>query len=161
MVILAFKISKGFTMKLKLALASLSLIAVSFTACGEDGKPAEAPVKVETPAPAKVETPAPVKVETPAPVTVETPAKETKAVAVSDGSVIFAKCASCHGQNAEKSALGKSQVIAGWEASKISDALHGYKDGTYGGAMKAIMKGQAGPLSDADIKAVSEFISQK
>ena len=141
-------------MKLKLALASLSLIAVSFTACGDD-KPAETTHKVETVAPVKAETPAPAKAETVAPV------KETKAVSVSDGSALFAKCAGCHGVNAEKSALGKSKVIAGWEASKVTDALHGYKDGTYGGAMKGLMKGQVMPLSDADIKAVSEFISNK
>jgi len=142
-------------MKLKLALASLSLIAVSFTACGDDKSTETAPAKVETPAPAKTEAPAPVEAAAPAPV------KETKAVAASDGSALFAKCAGCHGANAEKSALGKSQVIAGWEASKVSDALHGYKDGTYGGAMKGLMKGQVAPLSDADIQAVSEFISSK
>lgn len=68
-------------------------------------------------------------------------------------------CAGCHGTNAEKAALGKSQIIKGWSVTKVSDALNGYKAGTYGGVMKTVMKGQASKLSDADIKAVSEYIS--
>ncbi|WP_457744765.1 c-type cytochrome [Sulfurimonas sp.] len=88
-----------------------------------------------------------------------------KEVAVIDkneinGSIIFKKCASCHGKNAEKKALGKSQIIQGWNKMKIVNALKGYKDGTYGGAMKAVMKGQASGLSDADVNAVAEYISK-
>ena len=78
-----------------------------------------------------------------------------------DGSVVFKACAGCHGADASKKALGKSQVIAGWDVSKVSDALHGYKAGTYGGAMKGLMKGQVSKLSDEDIKAVAEYISTK
>lgn len=77
-----------------------------------------------------------------------------------DGAKLFAACASCHGTNGEKKALGKSQVIQGWDAAKITAALQGYKDGTYGGAMKGIMQGQASKLSDADIKALAEHISK-
>lgn len=76
------------------------------------------------------------------------------------GADLYKVCASCHGQHGEKAALGKSQIIQGWEAGKIADALRGYKDGTYGGAMKSIMKGQASKLSDADITAISEHISK-
>jgi len=76
-----------------------------------------------------------------------------------DGAELFKKCVSCHGANAEKSALGKSQIIQGWDKAKTVTALKGYKDGTYGGAMKAIMKGQVAPYSDADIEAVSAYIS--
>lgn len=72
----------------------------------------------------------------------------------------FAPCASCHGATAEKSALGKSQIIKGWEASKVEAALKGYKDGTYGGAMKGVMKGQVARLSDADIKDLAAQISK-
>jgi cytochrome c len=76
-----------------------------------------------------------------------------------DGAALFAqKCASCHGTNAEKPALGKSQVIAGWDAAKTETALRGYIDGTYGGAMKAVMQGQAKALGDAQINAVAEYI---
>ncbi|XXF40629.1 c-type cytochrome [Sulfurimonas sp. NW7] len=77
-----------------------------------------------------------------------------------DGAKLFTACSSCHGAHAEKKALGKSQIIKGWDKTKIITALKGYKDGTYGGAMKAVMKGQAAKLSDADIKALAEYISQ-
>ncbi len=72
----------------------------------------------------------------------------------------FAPCAGCHGAKAEKPALGKSQVIAGWPVEKTEAALHGYKDGTYGGAMKGVMKGQVARLSDADIKDLATQISK-
>jgi len=76
------------------------------------------------------------------------------------GEDIFKACSACHGASGEKAALGKSKIIKAWDASKISTALNGYKDGTYGGAMKALMKGQATSLSDEDIKKVSEYISK-
>lgn len=78
-----------------------------------------------------------------------------------DGADVYKKCAACHGVNAEKKAMGKSQVIAGWEADKIVTALKGYKDGTYGGPMKGIMKGQVMRLSDADIESVAAHIATK
>lgn len=77
----------------------------------------------------------------------------------SDGAKIYNSCAGCHGANAEKAALGKSAVIKGWDVEKTVAALKGYKDGSYGGPMKGVMKGQVTRLSDADIKAVSEHIS--
>ena len=81
-------------------------------------------------------------------------------VATVDGAKLFKACSSCHGAIAEKKALGKSQVIAGWESSKIVNALNGYKDGSYGSTMKAVMQGQAAKLSDADIKALAAYISK-
>ena len=76
-----------------------------------------------------------------------------------DGEVLYKSCASCHGQKAEKEALGKSQIIAGWEKEKIIQALNGYKDGSYGGVMKNIMKGQIASKTDAEIDALATFIS--
>lgn len=76
-----------------------------------------------------------------------------------DGAALYKKCSACHGMNAEKKALGKSQVIQGWPADKIVSALKGYKDGSYGGAMKGLMKGQVASYSDADIEAVAGYIS--
>ncbi|HFU76643.1 MAG TPA: c-type cytochrome [Arcobacter sp.] len=70
----------------------------------------------------------------------------------------YGKCAGCHGVNGEKAALGKSQIIKGWEASKTIEALNGYKDGTYGGVMKGVMKGQVMSLSDADIEKLAKHI---
>ena len=81
-------------------------------------------------------------------------------VATVDGAKLFKACSSCHGAKAEKKALGKSQVIAGWESSKIVNALNGYKDGSYGSTMKAVMQDQAAKLSDTDIKALAAYISK-
>ncbi|WP_428023071.1 c-type cytochrome [Arcobacter sp.] len=76
-----------------------------------------------------------------------------------DGAVLYKACASCHGQNAEKAALGKSQIIQGWEKEKVISALNGYKDGSYGGAMKGVMKGQVSKLDDKKIDALATYIS--
>jgi len=84
---------------------------------------------------------------------------EKVAVKAVDGAQIFKHCASCHGVKGEKKALGKSQVIAGWDSVKVVTALKGYTKGTYGGSMKAVMKGQASKLSDDDMKAVADYIS--
>lgn len=72
----------------------------------------------------------------------------------------YAKCAGCHGANGEKKALGKSKVISDMSKADIVTALHGYKDGSYGGAMKGLMKGQVAALSDADITAIAEKIGK-
>lgn len=95
--------------------------------------------------------------------TVVASAKEATVSADADlvqkGKGLFTKCISCHGANAEKAALGKSQIIKGWESSKTIESLNGYKDGSYGGAMKAIMKGQVATLSDEDIKAIAAYVN--
>jgi len=72
----------------------------------------------------------------------------------------FKKCAGCHGQTGEKVALGKSKVIKDMSKSDIEKALHGYKDGSYGGAMKGLMKGQVANLSDADITEIANAIGK-
>jgi cytochrome c553 len=76
-----------------------------------------------------------------------------------DAKSLYTACSACHGQNAEKAALGKSQIIKGWSSEKIIEALNGYKDGTYGGAMKGIMKGQVATKSEDEIKALAEYIA--
>jgi len=75
------------------------------------------------------------------------------------GQMLFKTCAGCHGQKGEKIALGKSQVIQGWSVVKTSDALNGYKAGTYGGVMKGIMVGQTKKLSENDVELIAEYIS--
>jgi len=87
---------------------------------------------------------------------VEAAAADVKVDAVK----LFQVCAGCHGPDASKAALGKSQIIKGWSAQKIKDALKGYKAGTYGGAMKGIMAGQVSKLGDAEIEALAEHISK-
>lgn len=77
-----------------------------------------------------------------------------------DGAALYKKCAACHGAKGEKKALGKSEVIDTWDAAKIADALKGYKAGTRNvHGMGALMKGQVAPYSDADIEAVSAYIT--
>ncbi|HIM76102.1 MAG TPA: c-type cytochrome [Campylobacterales bacterium] len=77
-----------------------------------------------------------------------------------DGKVLFAKCSSCHGVNGDKKALNKSQSIKGWSVVRLSDAINGYKDGSYGGSMKGVMRPQVNKLSSDEIKALSEYISK-
>jgi cytochrome c-type protein NapB len=70
----------------------------------------------------------------------------------------LAACAGCHGQHFEKHAMGKSKVVKDMSEADILVALKGYKAGTYGGAMKGLMKGQVASLSDADMKAMATAI---
>ncbi len=78
----------------------------------------------------------------------------------SEGADIFKKCASCHGKNAEQSALGASKIIAGWSEDKIVAALKGFENGSYGGSMKGVMRGQASKLTDKQKKSVAKYISR-
>ena len=75
-----------------------------------------------------------------------------------DGATLYKTCATCHGAKAEKAALNKSQIIAGWSADKIAAALNGYKAGTYGGPLKATMVGQVKNLDADAIAALSKYI---
>lgn len=76
------------------------------------------------------------------------------------GAELFKVCSSCHGVNAEKRALNKSQVIQAWSEVQVTTALNGYKDGSYGGAMKGLMKSQVSKLSDEDIATLAKHISE-
>jgi len=66
-----------------------------------------------------------------------------------------AVCASCHGKNFEKSALGKSKIVANMSHEDVVKALLGYKKGTYGGSMKVVMAGQVAKYSVAELKIVN------
>jgi len=72
--------------------------------------------------------------------------------------VSTAACAGCHGQYFEKKAMGVSKVVKDMSEEEIIASLKGYKEGTYGGAMKGIMTGQVANLSDEDIKAIAASI---
>ena len=72
----------------------------------------------------------------------------------------YAKCAGCHGANGEKAALGKSKIIKDMPKAEFVAALKGYKDGTYGGAMKGLMAGQVKGLDDAAIQAIADQIAK-
>ncbi|MDC0933434.1 cytochrome C [Arcobacteraceae bacterium] len=68
-------------------------------------------------------------------------------------SVNLGACKGCHGANFEKKALGKSKIVKDLTKAEVSAALVGYKNGTYGGPMKGVMKGQVAKYSEADLKA--------
>jgi len=93
------------------------------------------------------------------PIKVTRAVADTKVVQVADGATIYKLCGSCHGVDGSKAALGKSQIIKAWSADKVEKALNGYIDGSYGGVMKGLMKGQASKLNAQEIKAVSKYIS--
>ena len=71
---------------------------------------------------------------------------------------LYHSCKGCHGMKGEKVAMGKSTVISSMKSEEIVKALTGYKNGTYGGALKAMMKGQTMRLSAEDIKALATYI---
>lgn len=62
-------------------------------------------------------------------------------------------CKGCHGANFEKKALGKSKIVSEMTKQEVSDALVGYKNGTYGRAMKGLMKGQVAKYSEDELRA--------
>jgi len=72
--------------------------------------------------------------------------------------VSTASCVGCHGADWSKSALGKSKIVSEMTQEEIKTALNGYKDGTYGGPMAGVMKGQVMRLTDADIAAIASQI---
>lgn len=92
---------------------------------------------------------------------VSSKAQEIKDEATSslDGAKLFVSCAGCHGTNAQNAALGKSQIIKGWDEAKTLEALKGYKDGSYGGAMKGMMKSQVDNKSDEELEALAKYIA--
>jgi len=77
-----------------------------------------------------------------------------------DAEDMFKVCASCHGSKGEKEALGKSQAITGWDKDRTIRALNGYKNETYGGIMKGIMKQYVQTKTKEEIEALADFISK-
>ncbi len=88
------------------------------------------------------------------------PAEEKKDEGVDAKALYGSKCAGCHGTKGEKHALGKSNVIAGQSKAELVQKMSGYKDGSYGGAMKQIMAGQVSSLSEEQIEALADYISK-
>ncbi len=120
-------------------------------------KKAEAPKKEEAKAPVTEEKKAeePKQEEAKAPVT-----EEKKAEPKKEATVNTTACAGCHGANFEKKAMGVSKIVKDLPKDEIVKALKGYKAGTFGGSMKAIMKAQASALDDATIEAIANKIGK-
>ena len=77
------------------------------------------------------------------------------------GAKLYGRCAACHGGDGKQSPPGTQGItIAGQSADDIAKKLKGYKDGSFGGTMKAVMAGQVASLSDADIQALADYISK-
>ena len=72
---------------------------------------------------------------------------------------LYKSCVGCHGASGEKKALGKSEIISNMSEEDLNTALNGYKNGTYGKAMKGLMKGQVSKLSKDDIALLSKYIT--
>ena len=68
-------------------------------------------------------------------------------------------CISCHGVMFEKSAMGYSRIVNQMSKEDIIASMNGYKNGTYGGNMKALMAGQVTKLSTEEINAFAEMIT--
>ena len=74
--------------------------------------------------------------------------------------IIKTKCASCHGMNMEKVALGKSSVVNKMSAAEIEEALKGYKAKTLNKhGLGATMWGQAASMTDDEITEIAKYIS--
>lgn len=78
-----------------------------------------------------------------------------------EGKRLFMKCAGCHGQKGELvPSIGRSKIIRGWDKVQVIFALKGYQAGTYGKAMKGVMRGQVATLNDKEIEILAEYISK-
>jgi len=90
--------------------------------------------------------------------TVSLGADEVESIVKNDA---YKKCVACHGVHGGKHALGKSKIIKDLNSSEIVTALDGYKNNTYGGPLKMIMKGQVSKLSDDEISSVADYFGKK
>ncbi|MDT8339334.1 MAG: cytochrome C [Sulfurimonas sp.] len=71
-----------------------------------------------------------------------------------------AACTGCHGADWSKAALGKSKNVSEMSKADIAVALKGYKDGSYGGPMKGLMKGQVDKYSNEELDAFAQTIGK-
>jgi cytochrome c-type protein NapB len=71
-----------------------------------------------------------------------------------------AVCKGCHGQKWEKVVMRKSKVVKNMSKTEILNALKGYKNGTYGGSLKGLMKKQVKNLSVEDMKEIAAKIKK-
>jgi cytochrome c len=82
----------------------------------------------------------------------------TATLFAADGAALYSKCVSCHGKDGKMTAI-PGKAIAGSTAADVEKKLKGYKDGTFGGAKKAMMAPNAKNLKDDEIKALATYIA--
>ncbi|MEF2145544.1 MAG: c-type cytochrome [Desulfovibrionaceae bacterium] len=75
-----------------------------------------------------------------------------------DAVKLYARCMGCHGGDGSK--VQNGTVLKGMSEPQVIMALQGYRDGSYGGSKKGLMKNIAAKLTDADIKALGERIAK-
>lgn len=80
------------------------------------------------------------------------------ALAAEDGKTLYAKCAGCHGADGSKAVMSKA--LKGQSSDAIVKAMQGYKAKTFGGSKKATMENLASRMSDAEFKALGDYISK-
>lgn len=84
-----------------------------------------------------------------------------KAGGVTAAPAAYAKCKGCHGADGKTKALGKSAVIAGQDKEALVTSLKAYQAGTKNVAgMGSLMKNQVETMSDEEIEAVAEYLSE-
>ncbi len=72
-----------------------------------------------------------------------------------DGAKLYgAKCAECHGADGKDAAISGKAIIGGGTLAK----LNGYKALTFGGAQKETMQASLTGISDADLKAIADYV---
>jgi len=77
-----------------------------------------------------------------------------------DGATVYKQCAGCHGKHGEKQAIGRSAIITKQSPKLTIKQLKAYKAGTLNlHGMGAVMKKNVAKLSNAEIKAVANYIS--
>ena len=69
-------------------------------------------------------------------------------------------CQSCHGPDAGREPAPGINPIKGQDSAVLLKALHGYKDGAYGGERKQVMQGVVKKLSDDQMKGLADYISK-
>jgi cytochrome c553 len=120
----------------------------------------EAKVEAEKMAAEAAEKAAELKVEAEAK-TAELTQAATAALTPSSPPAAYDKCKGCHGVDGKTAALGKSAVIGGQDKEALITSMHEYKAGKKNVAcMGALMQGQVSSMSDEDIEAVAEYLSQ-
>ena len=82
----------------------------------------------------------------------------TSSVLALDLEKIHQSCAQCHGADYTTQAMGVGQVVADMSLQEIKKTMIGYKDGTYGGRMQALMAAHVKDYSDDELNEISKYV---
>lgn len=84
------------------------------------------------------------------------------ALAALDGAKLYQEktCWSCHGKDAKKALLPSYPKLAGQNAAYAEAQMKDIKSGARNNGQTAAMKGVMGLVSDAEMKAIAEYLSK-